>query len=185
MAIIKKNAFAVLNVSTWKMFKLSDLFDVKCSKYHDPKKYDNGDVPYIARTTFNNGEIKRVSTTEELYPANCLTVGAESAKAFYQKNPFITGNKTYRIYLKNRKLNEKVALFIATLLNKEGEKYNYSNAFVAEKIENTVLCLPVDTKGNPDWNYMENYIDKLYICIKSSVETLLSMVHNSKGGGNC
>ena len=176
----KKN----LDISKWKPFVLKDLFEVKCSKYHDPKNYEEGNVPYIARTTFNNGEIKRVATDEELYPANCLTIGAESAKAFYQTLPFITGNKTYRIYAKQGfELNEKIALFIATLLNKVGEKYTYSNAFVADKIENTKLYLPIDSKGNPDWQYMENYIGNLETTIKANVKALLDTIRTSAGGG--
>ena len=153
---------AKIDLTRWKAFYVKDLFDVKCSKYHDPKRYEDGEIPYIARTTFNNGEIKRVSTNEDLYPANCLTIGAESARAFYQTKQFITGNKTYRIYPKNWKLNEKIALFIATLLNKEGEKYNYSNAFVADKIENTILYLPANSNGEPDWQYIESYTSTLY-----------------------
>ena len=28
-------------------------------------------------------------------------------------------------------------------------------------MENTIIYLPVDEKGNPDWNYMESYITQL------------------------
>lgn len=165
-SFIRNQTNEKLNLSTWKTFKVSDLFKVECSKYHNPKDYEDGDVPYVARTTFNNGEIKRVSTTEKLYPANCITIGAESARAFYQEKPFITGNKTYRIYATEKsKLNKYIALFICTLLNKEGEKYDYVNAFVSEKIENTLIPLP--TKNNePDWDYMEKYVKDIYIHTK-------------------
>lgn len=162
---IKNNSkLQPINTSLWGRFKIEDLFDVECSKYHDPNNYVDGDIPYIARTTFNNGEIKRVKTTEELYPANCITIGAESARAFYQENPFITGNKTYRIYAntsKKSKMTKNIGLFIATLLNKEGEKYNYTNAFIQEKIKNTTILLPVKNDA-PDWDYMEKYIKQIY-----------------------
>lgn len=154
------------NTSSWKLFKISDYFNVECSKYHNPDNYKSGKIPYVARTTFNNGVVSFVDTSEKLYDGNCIIIGAESAQAFYQEKPFITGNKVYRIYETNKsKLNKEIALFLCTLLNKEGKKYSYANAWVSEKVKETEIYLPAITNPDgtfsPDWNYMENYIKNL------------------------
>lgn len=154
------------DTSSWKLFKISDYFNVECSKYHNPDNYKSGKIPYVARTTFNNGVVCFVDTSEKLYDGNCIIIGAESAQAFYQEKPFITGNKVYRIYETNKsKLNKEIALFLCTLLNKEGKKYSYANAWVSEKVKETEIYLPAITNPDgtfsPDWNYMENYIKNL------------------------
>lgn len=145
----------------WREFRVGDIFDIKCSKYHDPKHYNSGEIPYIARTTFDNGVIKYVATNENLYEANCIIIGAESARAFYQEKPFITGNKIYRLYLKDKfgvKFNKNLALFFCSLINIAGEKYTYTNAFVSNKVESEFVKLPIYENGKIAFDFMENYI---------------------------
>jgi hypothetical protein len=101
---------------------------------------------------------------QELFKGNCITIGAESCVAFYQSKDFLTGNKMYRLYSKN--LNNNNALFICNILNKIGESYSYSNAWVSEKIKKEKIKLPSKlnpetNKYEPDWQYMEDYIANL------------------------
>ena len=75
-------------------------------------------------------------------------------------------------------LNEKTALFVLSILNKEKYKYSYGRAFVIDKIKETVIYLPIvynedgsakidsDYKYSkegyiPDWKYMEKFISSL------------------------
>jgi hypothetical protein len=155
-----------IDMDNWVLFKISNLFEVECSKYHSPDKYKHGNIPYVARTTYNNGVVKFVSTCDSLYNGNCIIIGAESAQAFYQEKPFITGNKVYRIYEKgNSKLNKYIALFLCTILNEEGKKYSYANAWVSDKVKETEIKLPaiknLNDEYEPNWQYMENYIKEI------------------------
>ena len=59
-------------------------------------------------------------------------------------------------------LNKYRGLYITTLLNKEQYKYSYGRAFVMDKIKNTVLYLPSTSEGEPDWQYIEDYIKSLH-----------------------
>lgn len=180
---IKSSTFKSLTNTNWKLFKISDYFNVECSKYHNPDNYESGKIPYVARTTFNNGVVSFVQTTEQLYDGNCIIIGAESAQAFYQKEPFITGNKVYRIYETDKsKLNKEIALFLCTLLNKEGKKYSYANAWISDKVKDTELLLPAinnsDGTFSPDWNYMENYIKNIFNFLH--IDLLISIKNNQK-----
>ena len=176
-----------LDTSKWQEFELGKLFDIQCSKYHNPKDYEDGNIPYVARTTFNNGVVKKIATDEKLYPANCIIIGAESAMAFYQTKEFLTGNKIYRLYLNDNYahvLNANLALFFCALINNLGKKYTYTNAFVSNKIEKEKILLPISSKDKPDWEFMENYIKQS----KKDIEKLLKIyaMLNSKvsnGGG--
>jgi len=159
------NDTTVIDTQSWQEFMMSDLFDIKSSQYHDPIHYNTGNTPYIARSKFNNGEEKERKEVAEdkIYPANCIIIGGESACAFYQDIPFITGNNIRRIYAKKDKsiLNKYIALFICSLLNKEGKKYDYGYTWTKERLEKTVIKLPVKN-GIPDWEYLDVFIQTRY-----------------------
>ena len=38
---------------------------------------------------------------------------------------------------------------------------HYGHAYLMDRIKDTIVKLPVDTDGNPDWQFMENYIKAL------------------------
>ena len=38
------------------------------------------------------------------------------------------------------------------------KNYSYSNARIPEKIRNELVSLPVTPAGEPDWQFMEDYI---------------------------
>ena len=52
-------------------------------------------------------------------------------------------------------------MFLITIFNKEQFKYSYGRSANPNNILNTVIKLPVDKYGNPDWNYMEEFIKRI------------------------
>ena len=58
-------------------------------------------------------------------------------------------------------LNERTALYIVTILNNEQFKYSYGRAFLMDRIKDTMIKLPTDSDGKPDWQFMEDYIKSL------------------------
>lgn len=163
--------FGNIKVEEWKEFELygeNGLFEevYLATPYHKNKlrKISLSDeaIPYITRTRLNNGlncyvEINDDFTVEK---GNALTIGAEGILCFYQEHDFICGNKI--TILRHTKLNKYNALFISTVINYESkEKYNYGRAYISSRIKNTKIKLPVNSEGNPYFEYMENYIKTL------------------------
>lgn len=176
----------LLDVSQWQYFRLGDIIH-PLTKGHaytkedlDQQKSCKGEMtlPYITRTAEDNGCEFRTSMEglDYIEEGNAITIGDTTATCFYQKEKFITGD--HMVILRADWLNEKTGLFLLSVLNKEKYKYSYGRAFVIEKIENTLLPLPVacDEVGRPiidinyqyskegyvpDWNYMERYIMSL------------------------
>lgn len=148
------------NISSWRWVKLSDVFDIyRTENINYDSLNDCGCIPYVTRTTMNNGVEKFVDNMDfKLNEGNVIIIGGESAEAFYQKDDFLTGNNI--TILKSDKLNKYNALFLVTVINKEKFKYSYGRAFNTKNVKNTKIKLPF--LGDViDWRYMEEYIKYL------------------------
>lgn len=175
-----------LNLDSWKEFRFGDLID-EPYKGHAYTKEDldnlavnnnSGSILYITRTAEDNGCEMRTSEDglEYIEKGNAITIGDTTATCFYQKERFITGD--HMVIIRADWLNEKTALFVLSILNKEKYKYSYGRAFVVDKIKETIIYLPIvhNEDGSevidsnhkyskngyiPDWGFMESYISSL------------------------
>lgn len=149
----------------WKEFVVQDVFKIKNSKaYHKTSLTEvrkNG-ISYISRTNLNNGLDAVVKNENfKLNKANTIVFGAENATFFYQPNKYITGNKMY--YIESVHLNKFTALFLQTSLNKSIENcgFGYGKGLTGNRMKRRTILLPVNETGNPDFEYMENYIKQI------------------------
>lgn len=122
---------------------------------------DVNGIPYVVRTKFNNGIKYRVTETEKMTPSpkGVISFGAENATFFYQKESFVSGRDIY--YIDTRHLSEEACLFLVSCLDTLTDKYSYSYGLFPDLLKKEKIKLPADVHGNPDWDYMENYIEKI------------------------
>lgn len=150
-------------------FKVEDVLKVEQTKSVVSKlKLTEGNIPYVTRTTSNNGYAGTCGNKDKMNDGHCITIGAETAVAFYQPADFVAGNKIYR--LSREGLSKNAYLYLAAVLNQRTKWYSYSNARTPEKIKQESICLPVieseDAKHayTPDdinWQYMQDRIAEL------------------------
>lgn len=151
-----------LDISDWKEFKISDLFNVKgtkTTKLDDLELAGPGMYPYVTTQAVDNG----VAGYYSLFTEEGNVITADSAVigfCSYQEKPFSASDHVEKLIPKF-KMNKFNALFIVTMLNKENYRYSYGRKFNQTKIKDTIIKLPVDFQGNPDWQFMENYIKSL------------------------
>ena len=136
----------------------------------------DGDIPYVTRTTVNNGYTTTCGNADKINKGNCITIGAETGVAFYQPNDFVAGNKVYK--LSHEGLAEEEYLFLVTALNMHTKNYSYSNARIPAKIRKESISLPILLSSTnqpiidethryhkdgfiPDWKYMQERIKEL------------------------
>lgn len=157
-----------IDTTEWQEFLVSDVFNCKTTNPLNINEAVKGNIPYISRSSDNNGCVNYYGNVEHIVKGNCITIGAEGKSAFYQNKDFIPGIKIYT--LRNKKMNLYNGLFISTVLNTKCCLYSYGRARVLEKIKNEVIKLPCDFDGNPDFEYMEKFIKSLnHKSIKTSV----------------
>lgn len=173
---------AKIDTSGWKEFVVGELFPnmVKPSVLHMRQvvEMDEG-IRYVVRTKFNNGIKCRVQPVDnvEPSPAGVITWGAENASFFYQEEPFLSGRDIY--YVDTRKYSANVCRFLATCLQTIVFKYPYNFGLFPELLKDERIMLPVDNNGEPNWTYMEVYMQKVLDEVEISIENL-SQIKNRK-----
>ncbi len=143
----------------WQHFEIGEIFNVSLGPYTERKFLSEGILPHITRTAVNNGTVE-FGNDETVYEGNCITIGAEGIVAFYQSYSFLKGNKINIIY--HPKLNPASGLFVATVMNYAHTGiYNYGYALVMGRLKKSRIPLPLDSRGDPDWEFMSQYVQQL------------------------
>ncbi|MCM1025619.1 MAG: restriction endonuclease subunit S [Roseburia sp.] len=159
-----------LNIKSWKEFRFGDLisniYKAKAiNKDYLTVAFDTTDsIRYITRTGEDNGcemlAVKSELSANIIEEGNAISIGDTTATCFYQDEEFITGDHMV-VVRADSWLNKYTGLFVAAILQGEQYKYSYGRAYLIDRIKDTVMKLPVDKKGNPDWKFMESYIKSL------------------------
>lgn len=150
----------ILDTKDWKEYKVGDLFTVDRGAEAAPKQNEDGWCPLINETEDNNG-FTRLAEPTEVFAGNAITISINFAKnVFYQPEDFCASVNI--AILRNPKLNVYNGLFIAQVFRNENVKYDYGYKISNDRLKETILKLPADSVGNPDWQFMEDYIKSLH-----------------------
>ena len=97
----------------------------------------------------------------------------------YQKDSFVSNDShNFEIHLINNIYSDKVYFFLITAIRASlRKKYEWSDAVTKEKLLDDYIYLPIISKDVPDWNYMEEYINKITNKTKQTL-TYLTKVLN-------
>lgn len=147
-------------------FVLDDIFDIYSSNSGIDKnklKIGIGNIPYITRTDKNNGIDSFVCEQDfkkyKKDSGNVITIGLDTQTVFYQQCDFYTGQNIQ--ILSNPNLTFESSLYIIPLLKMVLEKFSWgSNGATLTRLKRSKIMLPANNKGEPDFNFMTNYIKK-------------------------
>lgn len=148
----------VLDVKQWKAFRLGCLFEIKKGKRLTKRNMKIGATPYIGAVEFDNGVTAFIGQ-KPIHQGNTITVSYNGsvAEAFYQPKPFWATDDVNVLYPKFA-LNGYRAMFLITLIRREKHRFNFGRKWRLERMNNSVILLPVTDKKLPDWDFMERYV---------------------------
>lgn len=156
----------ILNTKDWKYYTIGDLFRVELTK-GDIKadEVDSGNIPLISSGEGNNGVVKYISKDgdgkAEMFPGNTITLDM-FCHANYQGIPYYAvGHGRVNILFPMFDLNKYIGIFICTLINREVYRFSYGRAVYSTVAEKMRIKLPTTPSGEPDWQFMEDYIKSL------------------------
>jgi len=157
-----KNRRPDLEVKKWKWFVYQDLFDIERGQGPRKKDVDGvGSTPIVTSSDSNNGWTS-LSSVEPFHEGNTISVNRDGsvAESYYQPLPFCSSEAVH-IFKSKFEMNKYVALFMTTLIRREKYRYNYGRKWGIARMNKSLIKLPADGKGNPDYKFMEQYIKSL------------------------
>lgn len=162
-----------LNVNEWEYFLLKDICNISMGNKMDATAMTTDEPKYnfVGRSADNNGVAMKVDavynedgTLIEPYPEGSVTValGGSLGSTYLQKEPFYTSQNVAVLQFSNA-VSDSAKLFLCTLIHNESlYKYFPFGRELNTHIRNDFgFTLPVDSKNNPDWQFMEEYIKSL------------------------
>lgn len=150
----------------YKEYKFGDVFSVESVKklsIHG-KNYimdrdiidKDGTIPYIAAISTNNGITGYSSKYKANNRGDCITLSTtadSSNTVFYQENDFIGRQQIASVRRKDGQyMGHYVGLYVASIIKKITNGFNYSNKLTKDYLNNCTILLPVATKYLPDLN---------------------------------
>lgn len=160
-------------------FVISNLFTSQSGDIDIQKKDLNETGHMVVSAGLSNcGVVGKTNKKAKIMPANSITVDM-FGNAFYRDEEYkITTHARVFTLLPKFKMTKEIGLYISACMKYFQKKFSYSNMCSWKKICDLTLILPVqvneagkpiidsnkrfDSNGYfPDWNYMQDYIEKL------------------------
>lgn len=167
-----KNCGHKICVFNWKRFSMVEL---GFSIYHGTriKKSDriDGNTIFITAGKENQGVIGRIgnSVPEWLNPITVDMFG----NCFYHNCKCFGDDNIYAFI--NENLNKYHKWFIASVINAENSAiFSYANQFRQNNADKLSVFLPQTASGEPDWDYMEQYMKDIEVFANNSLNILQS-----------
>lgn len=124
-------------------------------------------VIYLNKEVINNGVDAFIGNSKKVRKfRNCLTIANSGSvgETFYHKYEFVASDHVTSLY--SDKLNVYSYLFVSVLIQRLEEKYNFNREINDSRINKEKIILPIDSSGQPDYNYMEQYVKNVISEIK-------------------
>lgn len=149
----------------WKEFYLKEIFTyIQRGKRLVKEKQIGGQVPYVSSTALNNGVDGFISNSTNVRKfSHCLSLANSGSvgSAFYEPFEFIASDHV--THLKNEEFNNYHYLFLATMLKRLSQKYNFNREINDLRISREKILLPIDENGAPKLQYMTQVTRKIMI----------------------
>lgn len=181
---VAKPASLHLSISKWKPFRYDEIFDIKKGYYNKKPPHSATGisiVSFVGATEFNNGvtschdmddillysrngeENPYEAKARKLFPGACVTVSNNGSvgNAFFQPNRFTCSHDVNPLYLLGRKMSPELGMFLSTVIEVDRYRWGYGRKWRPKRMPSSIIKLPVDAQGNPDWDFMENFIRSL------------------------
>ncbi|HEO5099897.1 restriction endonuclease subunit S [Streptococcus anginosus] len=159
-----------IDTSEWKPFEVGKLFDIhptKAYKMNNAVLMDDGENPVVVNSSYNNGigGYTSQAVTEE---GNRITFSDTTTAdaVFYQPKPFVGYPHVQGMYPIGDyadKWTETRLLFFVVAFKKAAVLmgFDYAYKFTREIASEMAVFLPIDSDGEPDWAYMDSFMQNV------------------------
>lgn len=175
----------LIDTKSWGTFQITDLFDMSLPKGDlQVKKIEDGDIPLITPSNFNNGMLQRISaqSPSTLYDKGSLTVDMFGNAYYQEEDFFVTAHGHVNVLLPKHALNVYTGTFLASTIRAMFlDKYGFNEMCTLKVLKAESIKLPITGANEPDWQYMENYMKGIMdesVQIISDLQAGTSITHD-------
>lgn len=149
----------MIDTNNWKEFKMSDLGFTNHHGVRQTKaKRKDGDIPLLTAGKENQGVASYIDNAPSTYK-DAITVDM-FGNSFFHKGIYAGDDNIY--FFVNDELSDYSKIFISSVLNTVNTKiYAFKEQFRQPQANALTVTLPSTPEGQPDWNYIENYMKEI------------------------
>lgn len=142
-----------------------------------------GTHPYVVRTSKGNG-IKGYIAEDEKYlsPAGSISFGQDTATAFYQDEPYFTGDKIKVLTSKDGYIDKYMGVFLASAIRKACQNLEWGlSSFDEDVLKSIEIMLPSSDGISLDYRLMKGCIRALEkVAIKEVIQLKDEIIERTK-----
>ena len=161
--IMKRNRLS-LNDVEWGEFRVKELFDKivkgKISNQNLQTLHDSKGISYLSATKINNGVSGFVKRNNLFQKGNCIMFinqgDGGAGYCIYKSEDFMSTSSNSFGYA--NWINKYTGLFFSTISSQLKEKYSFGYGRTDNRLKRDKIMLPKNIEGNPNWQFMEDYI---------------------------
>ena len=164
-ARVENLAKEIINDKEWKEFSIHSIFNTEKGNQNKMNSLEKGNLPLVSAKKFENGYKGFVQQNDKkVFKGNCLSLNNDgdggAGISYYQPSVMLLDSHCTALIPKP-KLNRYNLLFISRVITNQREKFGHGYAINSERLKSLKIMLPITSKGEPDYTYMENYMKYL------------------------
>ena len=144
-----------LDDKKWKEFEIYDIFNHIRGKRQIAENRKKGTIPYYSASKHQNGLTDLISNPAFTVNTNAI-IYTTFGDAYYVEKGFTCSDEI--TILTNKSLNKYNGLFLCACVNQNRNKYCFGRKAFSNKIGRDKILIPTSENGNPDYEFMSNYI---------------------------
>lgn len=176
-----------IDINSWKNFRISELFhtEKKGKNIQVPtgamlsKKYlKDGETPRVTVSNYNNGitgYYRDLNNKNYRVYENFISVSFLGTVFYHQKRASLD-MKVHCLKPIKYELNIYSATFLVNVIRQAISNFAYQDQLSSTLLPMLIIKLPVTSKGEPDWKYMEKYMKSVLKKADKKVDLLNSIV---------
>ena len=119
-----------------------------------------GTVPRITASETNNGVVgyyKKMDIRNYRELNNFISISFLGG-VFYHPYTASLDMKIHAVKLTDRELNKDLGTFLVRVIRQTVSRFSYGDQLSSTDLPRQKILLPIDDEGNPDFDFMENYM---------------------------
>lgn len=161
-------------MAKWGTFTIGELFEhIQQGKRLKKQDQIEGDIPFVMAGRTNTGVANYISNPIVMFPRNSITIDI-FGNTFYREYEFSAGDDTGVYWNTKKSYSPNAMLFLSVVIQKTIQKnYDFSDKLRSSKSFDIQISLPVTDENTPDWQYMDSYIERMFLVEKLKLSQLV------------